>query len=271
MKTRLAPTLTLLVAAAGLVYALEPREPQPLAAPLSSAPAEANTVTVSATGKASAAESYLQMSTSIKGNAEVAEEAVANFVQARARTMSGLEASELEGLEVVAAGLEMDFMAEVKNDPNMGFVVASRDGGEPPEAGVTCTEELEVRFAAASDPEAQRAQIAQAIDVAVDLGLKLKTKNNTNPYYYNPNDQTNKEGTIDGRLTDEDMAKVEREAQASAMARARELAGNLAELSGRKLGSVNSIVLKTMTASWKGVGQGVEATATLTVSFNMVD
>ncbi len=268
MNTRLAIAAAVAVAAAGLVLAIEPREPQISFTPAMTSPGKDQLITVSATGTVTAPESYLQMKTAIRAHAEVADEATENYSQLRLRTVSGLEDAELEGLEVVTKGLEYEYMPEPDANANQGFV-QNRSGEETPKPGVTCIEPIEIRFLPAADELTQRTQISEAIDRAVDLGLKLKTKANTNPYYYNPNDRTAREGAVEGRLTDEAKKQIERDAMAAAMERARVLAADLAAASGQQLGAVNSVVLKGLTTDWKGIGQGVEASAIVSVSFRL--
>ncbi len=53
------------------------------------------------------------------------------------------------------------------------------------------------------------------------------------------------------------------------MDRARTLAGRLATLSGRSLGSVDSVNLKSLNTSWAGLGADVEVTASLSVTFTL--
>ena len=93
----------------------------------------------------------------------------------------------------------------------------------------------------------------------------------TNPYYYNPNDRTAREGAVEGHLNKEAKTKLEQDAMAVAMERARALATDLAAASGKQLGEVKAVSLTTLNHDWKGIGQGVEATATLSVSFLLVD
>ncbi len=269
MKNRLAIATAIAIGAAGLVLAIDPREPQFTAFTPGPAPLQAQLITVTAEGSATAPSSYLSMKTAIKAHAEVAVEATENFAQTRQRTVAGLSDVELEGAEVISDGLEFEYMPEPSADANQGFVV-NRSGEDPPKPGVTCIEPIELRFLPAADELTQRAQIADAIDQAVELGLKLKTKANTNPYY-NPSIRTPKEGAVEGHLSDEAKTALERAAIAAAMERARVLAGELAAASGKKLGSVNGVALKTITTDWKGIGQGVEATASMSVSFQLTD
>lgn len=269
MNIRLAIVAVTAVAAAGLVLAMDPREPQ-VAVPASvRGPASQQNITVSATGTARAPISHFQLKTEIRAHAEAADEATENYKQTRLRILTALEDAQLEGVEVLASGLEYEYMPKPDAAQNQVFI-QNRSGEEQPEPGVTCIEPLELRFLPAADELAQRAHIAEAIDRAVELGLKLKTKASTNPYYYNPNDRTPREGAVEGKLSEEASAQLERDAMAAAMERARALASDLAAASGGKVGDVNGVSLSALTTDWKGIGEGMEATATLSVSFQLV-
>lgn len=267
MNTRIASSATLLVVAAGFAFALDPAALPPTTTSQSAA---SNTVTVSATGKVVVDATYLKMATAIKGNAEVAGEAIANFAQARTRTLSGLQGSDLDGLELVSKGLEIDHMEEPETNQMNGFVTMGAPGGaETPKPGVTCSESIELRFRPAGDAQAQRAQAAQAIDLALELGLALETKSVANPYFFDASAAQASEGTLSGQLSVESKAAAESAAQAAAMDRARALAKNLAELSGRKLGGVSSVTLSSLATKWNGIGAGVQVSAELAVTFEL--
>ena len=266
MKSPIAITVTLL-AAAGIAVALDPSAPPTsLAAtqyPFTPSAPQANTVTVNATGEVLALASAIKISTAVKSNAELADEAVANFTQARARTMAGLEDAELPGLEVIGSGLEVEYMTEVDNQNGQMFIM---NGMPAPESGMTCKESLEVRFSPVGDPQDRLAEVARAIDIAIELGLDVGV-DPPNPYNYNPNQSLEK--TVEGVLSGEAKAQAEAAAQARAMERARILAANLADQSGRNLGAVSSVTLQTLNSEWKGLGAGVEVRATVVVTFDL--
>ena len=264
MKSPIAITITLL-AAAGIAVALGPSAPGPTAAQVyvPQLATQPNTVTVNATGEVLVPASAMKLSTAVKSNAELADEAVANFAQTRARTMAGLADAELPGLEVISSGLEVEYMTEVNNQNGQVFIM---NGMPTPESGMTCKEKLEVRFSPQGDPQARLAVVARAIDIAIDLGLDVGV-DPPNPYNYNPNQSLEK--TVEGVLEDEAKAKAEAAAQARAMERAGVLAANLADLSGRKLGRVNSVTLQALTSEWKGLGAGMQVRAVVVVTFDL--
>jgi hypothetical protein len=210
------------------------------------------------------------MGTSLSAHAEMGEEAVRNYAQAHARALGGLQDAGLEGLDVRPSGLTFKYGKEEEQDPFNGMVVMSSSNNvDAPAPGITCKEDLEVRFSPSGDAEAERAQVATALDIAVELGLELKT-NAPNPYTFPRPVSTPADGGILGELDDAANAEAEGVAQLKAMERARLLAAGLADLGGRTLGPVHSIKLGSLVTTWKGVGEGVEVTASVTVTFEML-
>ena len=269
MKFPLVPFAVLCLAAGS--YALVPSSPTPLAAP-STTIAESNFVSVSATGTFAVEPTYFSMKATISKTADLADECVMDFAQARTRAVSGIMGSALAwcGLDVIGAGVEFMYGAPLDKNMNNGGFIMSSNGQDTISEGVTLSEVLEVKFSPGADSDTQQAQVAAAIDIAVELGLKLRGGTNV-PYYGYPVQNTGDgNATVSGKLSDEDSAVAQGGAQADAMWRARVLAMNLAELSGRQLGGIRSVRQSAASTSWKGIGGGVEATATLTIEFELL-
>lgn len=267
MKFPLVPFAVLCLAAGS--YALVPSSPTPLAAP-STTIAESNFVSVSATGTFAVEPTYFSMKATISKTADLADECVMDFVQARTRAVSGIMGLELSGLDVIGAGVEFMYGAPLDKNMNNGGFIMSSNGQDTISEGVTLSEVLEVKFSPGADSDTQQGQVAAAIDIAVELGLKLRGGTNV-PYYGYPVQNTGDgNATVSGKLSDEDSAVAQGGAQADAMWRARVLAMNLAELSGRQLGGIRSVRQSAASTSWKGIGGGVEATATLTIEFELL-
>jgi len=235
--------------------------------PTAAQEAALSTVTVTASGTVLADPSFLSLRADLKAHAEVGEEAVRDFAQARTRALAGLGDAGLEGIDVQGSGVTFLYGQEAQPDPFNGMVITSSSNGvSAPDPGITCKETLDVHFAAMGDAAAQRAIAATALDVAVELGLKIKA-DQPNPYVYPQRTSTAADGAVVGGLDDAATAEAEGAAQLAAMDRARGLAQNLAQLAGRPLGAVHSIKLNKLDSAWKGVGQGVETNASITVTF----
>lgn len=263
MKFPLVPFAVLCLAAGSFAIVPTPSTPA-----LTSAAAESNFVSVSTVGIATAAPSFYSMKATLSATADLADESVMDFAQARTRAVGGINDAGLFGLEVKGAGVEFVYGPPQDNNMNNGFIMSS-NGSDTIGEGVTMKEILDVQFTPDGDAAAQQGQVAQAIDIAVELGLKLKGGVNV-PYYGYPV-QNNGDGnaTISGKLSEEDQQTAQAAAQADAMQRARVLAENLAALSGRELGAVRSVRQTATLSRWKGVGAGVEVTASLSVEFEL--
>ena len=272
MKT-IAPALLVGLAAVALATAspaLLSSAPAPSTAAGTTSDA-ANTITVTVSGRAVASPSTLVVKAGVKASGDMGEEAITNFAQARLRAETALRELGFDGLEIEAGGVEFDYLPEPDDNNQNNMVFFPGSGIEPPTYGVTCQEELTVRFPLLEDPIATRTQVAEALDTAIDLGLKLQTTPQPNPYVYNPMGTTtdDPEATVGGTLSDADRASLELAAQTDAMENARRSAGNLAQLGGRTLGGVNRIAATSSNENWLGIGKGVELVTVLEVTFDL--
>lgn len=260
MNFPLVPLAILGLAAASFAFVTEPAPRAPMLED------SVRYVTVTITGTAMVPPSYLSMGATLSSTADVGEQCVQDFAQARTRAMGGLGSAGLPGGEVLGSGVEFSYGPPAPENNNGYFI--SNYNAEQSEEGVTCKEKLEVRFLPEGDSAAQHSQVALAIDVAVELGLKLDS-NVSNPYNGFQGNQNNTTGTIAGKLTDEGRRAAYGAAQANAMEEARIEASHLASLSSGQLGGVISVNQTNRNVRWKGLNAGVEATCTLTVRFEL--
>ena len=223
-------------------------------------------VTVTTTGTAMVEPSYLSMGATLSTTADLGEQCVLDFAQARTRAMGGLGGTGIPSAEVLGSGVEFAYGPPAPENNNGYFI--SNNTAEESQEGVTCKEKLEFRFLPEGDTATQHSQVALAIDVAVELGLKLEG-NSPNPYFGYQGNQGEAAHTIAGKLTDEDRRAAYAAAQEDAMAEARLEAAHLASLSGGGLGGVISVNQANRSVQWKGLDAGVQATCTLTVRFEL--
>ena len=242
--------------------------------PTTAAAAEGITVTV--TGKHLAAPSHLAVTAKLKAFGATGTEAAEAFDQKLARSMAGLGDTALEGVTIHPGGCSSTYGAEEKegdDDPMSRMVImGSSSGPDKEDEGLNLSQSIELRVPAASEPQAQRAQLAELVDASVDRGLSFPAPSNSfrsisRSGVFGADDSN---AMVRGRLDADATAAAELAAQTNAVERARRQAAQLAQLGGRQLGKVVSINQRSLNSSWKGIGEGTEFTCELIVSFEVL-
>ena len=227
-------------------------------------------VTVRATGSVVVTPSHYSIDALLKTNADLGAEALEDLRQVGMRMDGALEASEGLTLESRPKGMQVEYMPEPKPvDNNNRVFVQSR--GEVLDYGITLKEGVRVQFTPA-EPEGHREAVLEALDTIVDLGLELEfpPSSQNNYAYINGRRVDLGRPAVLGELDAEAEATAERAAKSAAMARARALADHLASDSNARLGAPQEIVLETLDSKWLGVDTGLEFTATVKVSFQLL-
>ncbi|MCP5022344.1 MAG: hypothetical protein GY930_11280, partial [bacterium] len=229
--------LFLITLASGLTFGLDP-----LNSPSKTASTEdPRTVTVTVWGESTADPSYFTMDASLAGNADLASEALENYNQSLTRVTGAFQESGLAAVKVKRKGLDFQYTPKAKgnNHNNVMFAGPQPESNDP---GVTCREKLEIRFEPAGESKAQQEQVASALDLALELGLKVKT-NVVDPYNrsMSSNGRGQAQGAIAATLADETRREAELAAQVDGLEEARVLATHLAQSSSATLGVVRRI------------------------------
>ena len=229
-----------------------------------------NTVTVRAIGTSLAPSSLLELATLLQCHAETGQQVMMDFAQLRNRALSAFEESDLE-VEIELAGSALRH-GPVKDPSENPFVF--RSGEDAPAPVVGFGERFVLRIPRLPDRAEQRRQLADILDLALELGLVVgEGGEETMERYFammqGREPASKDDGVVRGVLEASDRAEAEAAAQAAAMQRARGLAATLAELSGRELGRVTSIDQVDLGASWRGLGEGLEVYASLIVTFEL--
>lgn len=229
-------------------------------------------VTVTASGSVTVPASYFVLNALVKENADITEEALADFGQSKARMETAYADAGLAGFSSSGKGLMLEYMPEPKKSDNAMMGTIIRNSGEELLYGVTCKEAQELRFALDEDAESQHESVMVALDTLVELGLELEQPPSaSNSYMYINGRRVNLGASaVEGGLDDEPRAAAEKAAQAAAMKRAVELANPLAELSSQRLGVPQTISLQSLDLVWKGIGIGFEVTASVRVAFELL-
>ncbi len=257
--------LFLITLASGLTFGLDPSSPK--AAQI--ATDSTRTVTVTVWGETIANPSFYTMGATLAGNADTAIEAHENFNQALTRATAAFEDSGLAGLQVKRTGLDFQYTPK-KGGNNMNNVVFSGAQAEPNDPGVTCKEKLNIQFEPASEVLARQEQVASALDLALELDLKVKASV-VDPYGRNFSSNGSKEaqatGIIAASLSDGARVEAELQAQADALIKAKALATHLAQSNAAALGVVRHVNQNSVKTSWAGIGSGIKVKAQVMVTY----
>ena len=237
----------------------------------------ANGITVTVVGTHLASYSHLVVAADLLAFGPTGTEAVQAFEQKLARTLTGLNDSSIEGLEVKAGGAKSSFGVEASAGGAGGMEAMFMMDQAPSEddMGLNLSQSLEIRFAASGDAAAQRVALAEIVDTTQDLDLALAGGSSAGPAYYGVpqlmggSGSDGPTGMLSGSLEGEAEATAQEEAQKAAMDNARRQAGKLASLGGRSIGDVVSITQKSLGSEWKGLGEGVEVKCVLEVTFSV--
>ena len=263
------------------------------AAPPGAEAQDPGTLTVTGEGQTVTLPTRLALATEVRAYADTAEQAFRDFAQIRKRAEQGLQATGPDGLELLGQGEQLDFGKEQQGGgTGMAGMMVAREvivfdtmgtpETEKPEGGLNISETLELYFPVSADLAERRATAAHAIDSAVDLGLSPSAPSAIEGGNWMGADMVfaarvssssrgtgSSSGIVQGRLSPGEREAAEKAAQAAAMERARQLAQGLAELSGRKLGGVQSLMQVSLGSTWKGLGIGVETRCSLQVTFTL--
>ncbi len=197
------------------------------------------TIEVTAQGTGETAITSIELRFLVKGVDDLSTDALKSFNASRRRGTKAIEALEIEGLKVSGEGLEVT--SEVPGQDPWGGVVINQGGGGPKKK-VKVQEVIVIAVPMTGVAESGKLldRLSEVIDTALDVGLEASGGVHPNMMYYiqqNPSLAPPAFMTV----VVEDEKKLRHAAYESAMKKAREKAGQLAELSGGKVSGVKSI------------------------------
>ena len=216
------------------------------------AAAQQEGITVSATGEATVQPDLLVFEGKLTESAELAEDAVVAFHDSRRRALAALEALDIEGLDIQPGAIQLSRGGDMAGGM-AGMIIGPGGGGEQlPPGQIAISQNVSIKIAGidAMDPD-------DLIDLILAVGSAAKEA-----------------GVGIGEMTQEDMmmmqmgqgggsaematlrvsdpAAAQEEAAASAIQQARAKAQRLATLAGVELGRVTAIVELADTADESG-------------------
>lgn len=234
--------------------------------------AQGNGITVSGSGSASMEPDKMIVRVIVQGESEVASDALAQFNSARARAVEAFEKLGVEGLAVEGEGARID--AGIAGGMNQVFMVGpgGNENGPVTKVHVKETLRLNVPGIGALSPKQRTETAAKLLDAAKDAGLKLladANAMNVAQAVFTMGGATAPKASGLISFVPKDAQKAETAAFKAALEEARKKAGALAELSGRKLGQIQSVQVVSRKQSADQNAQAIKMDVVLKVVFSM--
>jgi uncharacterized protein len=205
------------------------------------APADqAQGITVTGSGETKAKPTTVQIPAVVKGDAELAADAIVKYRDARRRAVEALDKLKITGLSVESNGFAVN--KGVDSQQQMMMMRGMANAGAAGKQGVVIIEQLKlvIKDADRMEPEKLMDSILRVVDAARDAGLIMGGPVRGDYYEMQAMAQTGVGPSIMS-FTIPDPDKLREQAYKQAVEDARAQAKRLADLAGVKLGRILSI------------------------------